>query len=107
MIVSIDKGKIRLEELYKGVVDGELTITGSAIQPIIGGQIKLTDGQIFLPTKIENREETVAQINQWVKRRSRQNNANNQFISFIPELQNFQLSLENLFIDFCFSRLQY
>ena len=85
--------------MYKGIVDGELTITGAAIQPIIGGQIKLIDGQIFLPAKVEDQEETVAQINQWVKRRSRQNNANSQFISFIPELQNFQLSLENLFIE--------
>jgi hypothetical protein len=99
LIISIDKGEIKLEELYKGIVDGELTITGAAIQPIIGGQIKLIDGQIFLPTKVEDQEETVAQINQWVKRRSRQNNANSQFISFIPELQNFQLSLENLFIE--------
>ena len=99
LIISIDKGEIKLEELYKGIVDGELTITGAAIQPIIGGQIKLINGQIFLPTKIENQEETVAQINQWVKRRSRQNNTNNQFISFIPELQDLQLSLENLFIE--------
>ena len=96
LIISIDKGEIKLEELYKGIVDGELTITGAAIQPTIGGQIKLIDGQIFLPTKVEDQEETVAQINQWVKRRSRQNNANSQFISFIPELQNFQLSLVNL-----------
>ncbi|WP_225901190.1 translocation/assembly module TamB domain-containing protein [[Leptolyngbya] sp. PCC 7376] len=37
-----------LPDLYEGGVNGDLTIAGSALEPIIGGDINLSEGRIFL-----------------------------------------------------------
>jgi translocation and assembly module TamB len=99
LTVAIDQGEINLEGLYSGLVDGKIIVTGTAIQPVVGGQVKLANGQIFIPTQIESQEETVAQINRWVIPRNRQRADNNQPVLFVPKLQDFEVSLDNLFLE--------
>lgn len=39
---------INLREKYQGGINGNLQITGSAFSPIIGGELKLSHGQVFI-----------------------------------------------------------
>ncbi len=40
---------VDLKEKYSGDVDGQLTIEGTALTPILTGKIQLSNGQVFLP----------------------------------------------------------
>ncbi|MGK7960651.1 translocation/assembly module TamB domain-containing protein [Crocosphaera sp.] len=97
--VAIEKGEINLEGLYRGLVDGTIIVTGAAIQPVVGGNVTLANGQIFIPTQLQSQEETVAEINRWVIPKRRQQTASNQPVPFIPKLENFEVSLNNLFVE--------
>ncbi|MDJ0509029.1 MAG: translocation/assembly module TamB domain-containing protein [Crocosphaera sp.] len=99
LTVAIDKGEINLEGLYRGLVDGKITVRGSAIQPVVGGNVKLANGEIFIPTNLASQEETVAEINRWILPRNRSRVASNQPTPFVPELDGFEVSLENLFVE--------
>ncbi|MGK7884608.1 MAG: translocation/assembly module TamB domain-containing protein, partial [Crocosphaera sp.] len=99
LTVAIERGQINLEGLYRGLVDGTIQVTGSAIQPVVGGDVQLANGQVFIPTKIQSREEIVSEINQWVLPENRGQVASNQPMLFMPKLDNFAVSLENLYIE--------
>ncbi|GBF79448.1 heme utilization protein [Aphanothece sacrum FPU1] len=99
LTVAIEKGEINLEGLYRGEVDGQINVTGAAIQPILGGQIQLANGQVFIPkNETETQERTVVNFNQWVKP-IRQIPRNNEPIPLLPQLNNFQVSLQGLYIE--------
>jgi translocation and assembly module TamB len=40
---------VNLKEKYNGNVDGKLSIEGTALAPVLTGDIKLSNGQVFLP----------------------------------------------------------
>ncbi|MGQ4647962.1 translocation/assembly module TamB domain-containing protein [Lyngbya aestuarii] len=48
LTVDIDKLALNLKGLYSGGVQGNVVITGTALAPAIGGQLKLFDGQVQL-----------------------------------------------------------
>ncbi|MBD2449808.1 translocation/assembly module TamB domain-containing protein [Nostoc sp. FACHB-152] len=48
LTVALDKLNLNLKGLYQGGTSGKLQITGSALNPIIGGQISVYDGQVLL-----------------------------------------------------------
>lgn len=48
--VKLDNLTLNLEQQYQGGVNGNVAITGSALNPVIGGDVLLSDGQVFLPT---------------------------------------------------------
>ncbi len=83
MTIFLNEGKINLENIYKGKVGGQVTITGAAFRPIIGGEIRLYDGKASVPKRDET--QSVA-------------------LSFeaaeppiVPILDNFRISLGNKF----------
>jgi translocation and assembly module TamB len=45
---------VDLPEKYKGDVNGKLTILGTALKPILTGDIQLINGQVFLPDSSNN-----------------------------------------------------
>jgi translocation and assembly module TamB len=47
--INLDQARINIRGLYGGVVDGRVMITGSAVNPQIGGRVNLLDGQLTLP----------------------------------------------------------
>ncbi|MGA9379818.1 MAG: translocation/assembly module TamB domain-containing protein, partial [Phormidium sp.] len=47
--VTLDQARINIKGLYGGLVDGKVILAGSAINPQIGGQVNLLDGQLSLP----------------------------------------------------------
>lgn len=46
--INLDKLTLNLKGLYQGGVSGDLEITGSVFNPVIGGQIDLSNGQVLL-----------------------------------------------------------
>ncbi len=46
--VNLDKLALNLKALYQGGASGNLQITGSVLKPIIGGNVKLFNGQVLL-----------------------------------------------------------
>ncbi|NJL37614.1 MAG: hypothetical protein HC899_13395 [Leptolyngbyaceae cyanobacterium SM1_4_3] len=48
LVVTLDQLALNLKGLYNGGVDGQVAVTGSAIAPIIGGEIRLANGRVSL-----------------------------------------------------------
>jgi translocation and assembly module TamB len=48
LLVNLDRLAINLKSLYQGGVSGKIQITGSALDPLVGGDIKLSDGKVLL-----------------------------------------------------------
>ncbi|MBE9199764.1 MULTISPECIES: translocation/assembly module TamB [unclassified Nodularia (in: cyanobacteria)] len=48
LTVNVDELALNLKGLYQGGASGNLQITGSALNPEIGGQVNLFDGQVLL-----------------------------------------------------------
>ena len=100
LTVVIEQGAINLEGLYSGQVDGQVMVTGTAIQPIVGGNVRLANGQVFIPEiTSDSQAETVATINRWVAPRSRRVGDRNQPTLFMPQLNEFNVTLDNLFVE--------
>ncbi len=50
LTVKLDNLTLNLEQRYQGGVNGNVAIAGSALNPIISGEVLLSQGQVFLPT---------------------------------------------------------
>ncbi|NEP26601.1 translocation/assembly module TamB domain-containing protein, partial [Moorena sp. SIO3I6] len=94
LTLNIPQDNLKLAGLYEGGVGGNVVITGSALRPVIAGNISLENGQAFIPkaqeTKTEESDEkTVKNTSNQTPSvvRSRNNN------QFVPRLKNFQVSL--------------
>jgi translocation and assembly module TamB len=48
LTVSLDQLALNLPALYQGGASGNVVITGSALNPIIGGEVQLADGEVLL-----------------------------------------------------------
>jgi translocation and assembly module TamB len=48
LTVALDKLRIRLKGLYQGGVDGNVLVTGTLLDPVLGGVIQLSKGQVLL-----------------------------------------------------------
>lgn len=48
LAVNLDQLTLRLKGLYQGGASGNLQITGSVLNPEIGGKVELSDGQVLL-----------------------------------------------------------
>lgn len=48
--LSMDNLNIDLKGLYRGTVDGLVKLAGSVLEPTVTGQLKLSNGSVFLPT---------------------------------------------------------
>lgn len=50
LTINIPEGEeIDIEGLYAGGINGEVVVTGSALNPVIGGRVNLVDGNAFIP----------------------------------------------------------
>jgi translocation and assembly module TamB len=56
--VNLNKVGISLKGLYQGGVDGDVQVVGSALNPIIGGTIQLSRGQVLLSSAGSGNTET-------------------------------------------------
>jgi translocation and assembly module TamB len=53
LTVDLSQLMLNVDGLYRGGATGQLAITGSVLQPIIGGNLELANGQILLPATEE------------------------------------------------------
>jgi translocation and assembly module TamB len=60
LTVSLNQLRLNLKGLYQGGVDGDVTVTGTAFNPVIGGAIRLSNGQVLLSDPEELKAQTGA-----------------------------------------------
>ena len=48
LAVSLQRIALKIKGLYQGGVDGDVTIRGAALSPQVGGEVRLTNGQVLL-----------------------------------------------------------
>jgi translocation and assembly module TamB len=48
LTLTLDRIALNLKSLYQGGVSGDLKLTGSALEPLIGGNIELKNGKVLL-----------------------------------------------------------
>ena len=53
LTVSLNELAVNFKGLYEGGVQGQVLITGTALEPQIGGEILLSNGQVLLPSEPE------------------------------------------------------
>ncbi len=87
------RGKIDIDKLYKGGIAGKIKITGAAVKPVIGGEVNLKKGQVFIPQAEKPNSEDVVKI------AKNQTNAvtvaSASSSSFITRLDNLQIKLDD------------
>ena len=72
LTVGIEGEDLDLENLYKGGIDGDVVVTGAALTPVIGGEVRLYDGRAFVPKRNqETRTEEDAELAALVAANSR------------------------------------
>ncbi|MGL5032880.1 MAG: hypothetical protein ACRC6M_03660, partial [Microcystaceae cyanobacterium] len=81
------------DRLFQGELAGQIQITGSALSPQIGGQISLKNGVLAVPDRLPERTIPPAISLQWFGERQ---NVLNTLLLQPPQLQNLQISLENV-----------
>ncbi|MBW4562490.1 MAG: translocation/assembly module TamB domain-containing protein [Mojavia pulchra JT2-VF2] len=54
LTVNLDQLTLNLKGLYQGGASGNLQITGSALNPVIGGKVQLFNGQVLLAESANN-----------------------------------------------------
>lgn len=89
--IQIQEGRMDLESLYEGNINGEVLLTGTALGPVIGGKVLLSDGRVYIPQAgEENPREESAISQEWLGTPEETEPA-------IPiTLQNFVVNTENL-----------
>lgn len=99
LTVAIEKGSMNLEGLYSGGIEGSIFVTGNVLKPSVGGAVRLTDGQVFIPeipetaTGLPNAVLTQSSITR------RQMVASQTTVPFIPQLQDFRVIFQNLSVQ--------
>jgi len=92
LTVNFNKLAINLKTLYKGGVSGNLQITGSALNPAIGGQLLLANGQVLLPTSTDTTNSAGSGVN--IAPTLKQDKQNEpETGNPMPQLNNLQLTL--------------
>jgi hypothetical protein len=86
----INKTAIDVNSLYKGDLEGNIWVKGTAFAPVVSGAIKLANGQILLPEEVATEPATFT--NPWSKPRQAKS-------LIIPRLEALQITLENLFVQ--------
>jgi translocation and assembly module TamB len=59
LYVQMNGAAVNLKDKYKGDVNGKLTILGTALNPVLTGDIQLSNGQVFLPDSSNQTTSTI------------------------------------------------
>jgi hypothetical protein len=93
LTVTIEQGELTLENLYRGSIDGQAIVTGTIGKPVIGGEVRLSRGQISNPRPNEEALNEVDRVaRSWIQPIADRNNG------FTPLLENFRVVLSGLSI---------
>ncbi|MBW4644956.1 MAG: translocation/assembly module TamB domain-containing protein [Goleter apudmare HA4340-LM2] len=75
LTVNLDQLAMNLKGLYQGGASGNLQITGSALNPFIGGQVSLFDGQVLLAESADSAKPTTSSLDISLNKTDKQNKA--------------------------------
>jgi hypothetical protein len=94
LTLTVEKAKLDIANLYEGDLEGLLTVKGTAFSPKISGDIRLANGQVFVPQAPSAQEQTspIFSQNPWFKPRKSQS-------LLTPQLENLRVTLDNLFVQ--------
>ncbi len=105
LTIDLPPGDIEINELYQGGVAGQVTVTGASLEPVIGGEVTLEDGEVSIPeTETPTQEDAVqfapTQVSNPVARTKATSKAqaepqNAARSSFITALNNLQVNLSD------------
>ena len=59
LTIDLPEGDIEIEQLYEGGVAGKVIVTGASTEPVIGGEVTLEDGKVFIPKQDSQEEELI------------------------------------------------
>ncbi|MEM9273906.1 MAG: translocation/assembly module TamB domain-containing protein [Cyanobacteria bacterium P01_F01_bin.143] len=99
-----EEGDINIEKLYKGGVAGDINVTGAALQPVIGGDLTIGKGRVYIPKPpaAAPSDSDVTEVAQNNTRRTTvaATETDNQAPAsgFVTTLDNFQIALADISI---------
>ncbi|MEA5533852.1 translocation/assembly module TamB domain-containing protein [Crocosphaera sp. XPORK-15E] len=94
LTINITQNEINQSGIYQGLINGEILITGALISPIIGGEVRFSQGKLMVPDinlKSENQPEIFVN---WLGTLASNNN-----LVIPPQLNNFKISLEEIAVQ--------
>jgi len=94
LLVEIKQGRVDFANLFAGNVDADISVDGFALQPVIAGQVTLSNGNVSLPENSGDNNVPTAP-NPWLK----PSKATQKTGGFAPVLNNFEISLNNLTLE--------
>ncbi|MBW4685155.1 MAG: translocation/assembly module TamB domain-containing protein [Komarekiella atlantica HA4396-MV6] len=75
LTVNLDQLKVNLKGLYQGGANGNLQITGSALNPLVGGKVDLFDGQVLLAADTNTTQSSNSSIGMSLTKANKQSKA--------------------------------
>ena len=103
LTIDLPKGDIDIRKLYNGGVQGQVTVTGASLEPVIGGEVTLEDGRVSIPKTDTPTEEDAVQIGKTqltnaasgVKANPTSATSANSSSGFVTALNDFKVNLED------------
>jgi translocation and assembly module TamB len=101
LTLNLEKGKIDVKDLYEGGIEGNVRVTGSAFNPIIGGKVSLFDGNASIPPASEAKinktiNPEIVESDRVASDRSLEKNTKSPIVA---KLDNFKVKLDNFKIE--------
>jgi hypothetical protein len=93
LTLTINEDNINLDGIYQGLIDGKIVIDGALISPIIGGQLRFSQGQLVVPT-FPKQKPTSPIFETWMGTFTSTSG-----IVSPPRLNNFKISIDEVGID--------
>jgi len=84
--ITLGPGNIRLKGLYRGGIDANVQVARTALNPVIGGNLSLTGGRVFIPESRSEQADNTQEV------------TNGQIITPPQQTQNFPI--QPTFADF-------
>ncbi|MDJ0675766.1 MAG: translocation/assembly module TamB domain-containing protein [Calothrix sp. MO_167.B42] len=100
LTLTMGPGKLNLQGLYKGEIDGNVIISETVMNPVIEGKVHLHDGRVFIPESNNNSSSDSNNNNNTptpVKTSKKQTQPENPSPGILPRFQDFQIVIGNKF----------
>jgi len=92
LTIRINRGRVNLENLYAGEIDGQIIVRGNVFNPLISGGVQLANGEVFVPQSRLEENKVASALSHWSKPLQQNSPVRLQ-------LDQFQVALHNLAIE--------